>query len=413
LKLNTRESNFRLAGVVGNPVSSKSFSNNVMDEMKAEDILAFNNSSVFLKEFTFRNTRFTPSGSTEVEFCDGAIWLADLLVLFQVKSRNLDSIAHSEDAERSWFEKKISKQAVNQLVDTITYLEKQHSLPFLNERQQRIEFSAAKTLQPIKFAIHDNDFLPEDIRNLKGRLSKRIGFVHFLSLRDYRNICLTFHTPMEIADYFLFRQQMYQTLPNINDVSEMAVVGKYISDTDEDKSIDDEHELYVVRMIDDRDDFNINQLLDRFLSNIQENGPDTQYHTILAELALLRRGELKEFRRRFEWMQERSSKPGLYNPCKLRPLAQDCSFVFIPLPNSQVSRADQFLEKYTHACKHLFRTRRCLGMVVLPHKLPDTSYVKWLHLDFEWELNADIEKLIDDLDFRNCRLEALGKYKLM
>ncbi len=383
-----------------------------MDEMKAEDILAFNNSSVFLKEFTFRNTRFTPSGSTEVEFCDGAIWLADLLVLFQVKSRNIDSKAHSEDAERNWFEKKISKQAVNQMVDTISYLDQQHCLPFFNERGQRIDLSQAKTLSPIKIAIHDNETLPEDIRHLKGRLSKRIGFVHFLSLRDYRNICLTFHTPMEIADYFRFRQQLCEEVKNINEVSEMAVVGKYISDTDQDKSIDDEHELYVVRMIDDRDDFNINQLLDRFLANMQENKNDTQYHAILTELALLRRGELKEFSRRFEWMLERSSKPGLYRPCKLRPLAQNCSFVFIPLPDSQVGLSDKFLEKYTYACKHLFQTQRCLGMVALQHNSPDTSYVKWLHLDFEWEFNADVEKLIDDLEFRNCRLEALGTYKL-
>ncbi len=383
-----------------------------MDEMKAEDILAFNNSSVFLKEFTFRNTRFTPSGSTEVEFCDGAIWLADLLVLFQVKSRNIDTKAHSEDTERNWFEKKISKQAVNQMVDTISYLDQQHCLPFFNERGQRIDLSQAKTLSPIKIAIHDNEILPEDIRHRKGRLSKRIGFVHFLSLRDYRNICLTFHTPMEIADYFRFRQQMCEEVTNINDVSEMAVVGKYISDTDQDKSIDDEHELYVVRMIDDRDDFNINQLLDRFLANMQENKNDTQYHAILTELALLRRGELKEFRRRFEWMLEQSSKPGLYDPCKLRPLAQNCSFVFIPLPDSQVGLSDKFLEKYTYACKHLFQTQRCLGMVALQHNSPDTSYVKWLHLDFEWEFNADVEKLIDDLEFRNCRLEALAKYKL-
>jgi hypothetical protein len=383
-----------------------------MDEKQPEDFLAFCNSSVFLQEFTFRNTRFLPAGSTEIEFCDGAIWLADLVILFQVKSRNLDFVTPCKDSERSWFYKKISKHAVSQLADTIIYLNQQQCLPFCNERKQRVEFSQAKQLSPIKVAIHDNDFLPDDCMYLKGRVSKRIGFVHFLSLKDYSNICWTFHTPMEIADYLHFRQGMVQSVGNINNVSEMAVVGKYLSDTDLDKTITDDHEAFVLRMVDDRDDFNISKLLDRFLSNIVGDKNDTQYHLILTELALLRRGELGEFRRRFEWMLEKSSLSGLFNPCKLRPLSQDCSFVFVPLPLSQACRVDLFLEKYTYACKHLFQTKRCLGIVAYSHNSPDNFVVKWLHLDFPWEFNKEVERLIDDLEFRDTRQVLLGKYRL-
>ena len=147
-----------------------------------------NNANVFLREFTYDDSRFRSEHGQEFELCDGAIWIDDLLILYQLKERNPDHDTGNPEKESKWFTNKVSKTAVNQLVDSITYLDAQKSLPLANLRGQTVNLSDAEPETIHKIVIYSSsESLPIGKIFLKGRVSKRIGFVHFFHVNDYRD----------------------------------------------------------------------------------------------------------------------------------------------------------------------------------------------------------------------------------
>lgn len=109
--------------------------------MEQEDALARLNQDFFLREFTYSNSKFCSVSGQELELCDGAIWLDDILILFQAKQRNPADATESSDIESKWFSRKVSKDAVRQLADSVKYLRTEDSLPLLNRRGQELNFS--------------------------------------------------------------------------------------------------------------------------------------------------------------------------------------------------------------------------------------------------------------------------------
>lgn len=195
--------------------------------MHQEDSLARINQDYFLREFTYSSSRFRSVSGQELELCDGAIWLDETLILSQAKQRNRDDATNSVDIEAKWFAKKVNKEAVGQLADSVRYLQTAASLPLINRHGQELDFSGIAPVVIHHVALYKPSSRVDERAFLaKGRISKRVGFVHFISDANYHAICDTMQTPMEIAQYLTFRSDYVSRDPNSHKVSEKALVGE-------------------------------------------------------------------------------------------------------------------------------------------------------------------------------------------
>ena len=381
--------------------------------MSFEDVVATQNADIFTREFTYGSSLFKSQSGHELELCDGAVWIDDLLLLYQLKQRNPEHDTHDPDKERRWFEKKVEKLAVGQLADTMRYLNQERSLPLMNRRGQTLEISTASpsTIQLVILFEASQD-LPQDVLFRKGRLSRRVGFVHYLHVKDYGAVCTTLHTPFEIADYLAFRTSFVQRNPRAHAVSEKALLGKYLIGADSSDEISDEHERVVDRLVDDREEFSISNLLRIYLERIEFGNEGTLYHLILAELAKLRRNMMREFRKRFMWAMEKCRGANFVTPSRFYPVNQGCSFIAIPLPSTEREDWKKHLEAFTHLCKYDFKSRRCIGFTVTPDETEEKWYnINWLYIDYPWRQDDETDKfLLEQAPFRKSWGEEIGKY---
>jgi len=276
-----------------------------------------------------------------------------------------------------------------------------------------MDLAEAKPKRTHLIALCDaSDALPLRVAAKKGRVSRRVGFVHYFHREDYQAVCMTLHTPYEIADYLDFRKVFVQRCDKAHTVSEKALLGKYLTDTDASDDIDHEHELVVDRLIDNRDDFNISQLLREYCDRIVDDNNGTQYHAILKELAKLTRNYLREFRNRFEWAMEKCREETQQKPSRFLAVEQQCAFIAIPLPECDAEQTD--LQLYTTLCKYDLKAERCLGFSVSVDRVnPEAYRVHWCLLDYDWIREPSIEEVLNEGGwFREVKQLIQGKYTL-
>ena len=384
-------------------------------EERLEESIAEYNSNVFLREFTYDKTNFKNSDGEELEFCDSAVWIDDLLIIQQLKQRNEEHASHSAATERKWFTNKIEKKAVGQIADSLRYLSEENSLPVVNRRGQLLdlaEYSVSETYAVVLYSTPDP--LPLDVLSRKGRFSKRARcFVHFFDQINYVAVCSILHTPREIADYLKFRETFIAKIGNIaNCVSEKAMLGKFLTDTDDCLNVVDAHELFVDRLVDDRSDFSIMKMLDNFYERTDEEPIDLEYYKILAELAKLPRNLMKQFRIRAEWSMEKCNEPDYVAPSRFYYPHSDCSFIAIPLPDNARDDWQRNIEKLTHLSKYEHASRKAIGFTTATNpRLPQTYIVHWIFLEYEWVGNEQADSLLKDSSpFRTSDTKRLGKY---
>ncbi len=384
--------------------------------MSLEATIATENSKFFTREFTFSAAPFRNDAGQEVELCDGAIWLDELLILFQLKERNLQHASRESQKEQIWFKKQIEQKAVGQFVATLRYLREESSLPLTNRRGQKLDVAKAHPTAIHLVALYaPSNALPNEAIHKKGRVSLRLGkFVHFFHLGDYHAMCETLFTPSEIAEYLSFRAEFVTRNPRSHSFSEKALVGKFLTDTDDSDEIRDEYELMVDRLVDDRNEFNVSGLLHEFPDRIADGDVGTMYHAVLKEIAKLPRSLLREFRKRLEWAMSRCRDEKQPKPSRIFVPNQDCCFIAIPLPMGIQDKWKSQLEYYSHLCKYDFHAQRCVGFTVAVDNNHADSYVfRWLYLNYSWRRSKQLElELNDGNPFRKTSGALLGKYEI-
>lgn len=379
--------------------------------MDLESYIADRNADYFLREFTYTASRFRSADGQERELCDGAIWIGELLILMQLKERDLAHDSGDAEEESRWFSKKVSKRAVDQLNSSIRHLNTELQLPLANMRSQLVDVANAKPRVIHHVVIYrSSKALPNSDLYLKGRASERIGFVHFLHAYDWVNVCATLHTPAEISDYLSYRAAAAGENLVANQLPEKALLGNYLSDTGI-ETLQHADELFVDTLVDNRSQFDISGLLRVYLDRIVSGNDGLQYHLILTELAKLTRAGLKEFRTRLFWAMEKCQSSDRPIPSRFHFPGTDCSFVFVPLSESERSLAVKAAVNYTMLSKYDFRSTRALGLSVTPDPSPGAFQIQWCLLDGEWSYDATTEKFLAGGEiFRETKPTMLGKY---
>jgi hypothetical protein len=256
-----------------------------------EEMLASANGWFFLKEFFFSNTKFAPPGRTELELADGIVLFEDVLIVFQAKAR--EQPTSDPASEEKWFEKRVSRDAVKQVNDTLAYL-RDHDIVLRNDRGDEVALPRGlKGLRIVSLVLYaPGSALPPHLRLRKGRLSTTAGmFVHFLPADGYSRVLSTLFTLPEILDYFGHRCTWALKLgPDADRLYEKALVGHYLAGSDEVPANADAR--WVDTLVDDTDAFQIVRILQNFRERSLEVMPaealGTSYYAILGELMKLK-----------------------------------------------------------------------------------------------------------------------------
>jgi len=377
--------------------------------MSFEDKLAALNEWHFFKEFTYSKNTFCPQPSQQVELADAIIWIGDLLVIYQVKEREQQSKTTAED-ERRWFEKKVLGRATRQVRDTLAYLRNAGTIEVKNHRSHvlRLDFNSIRQVHKVVVYL-PSAALPADCSRLKHHRSQTAGVIHLMNATGYLGVVRTLLTPAEVVDYLAFREHaISQYESQIAAVPEEALVGQYLGGAPNiaPSAQFTEH----VRLLDHRaEEWDMSGIISKFPDKAGLQS-ETQYYPIVRELALLKRGELREFKSRFQLALSNARANTFARPYRMAIPRTGCGFVFVPLTNETIPVRTKGLQNFTFAHKYEMKLSKCVG-VSIADDVEGYFGAEWLYLEFPWEHHPAMEAALKENNpFRPIREAELPSY---
>lgn len=368
------------------------------------------NEQFFFREFTYSKNTFRPGPVGEVELADNIVWLDDQAIVFQLKERAVTGPTTAK-AEEQWFRKKVVGLGTRQIRDTLLYLGSHREIELENHRGHRFKLSgcALTTTQKVVCYLPDG-MLPARCRMQKFHRSASAGLIHLFDARDYAGVVQALITPPELAEYLAFREELFSKWTDlINWVPEQALVGQYIlGDADSEPHI--VFAQHLVRLQQDAEAWDMSGIIRRFPDRVTTDNEPTDYYSIIAQIAKLKRNELREFKLRFQMAMDKSHANEVTKPFRMASARTGCGFVFVPLTTEFAICRREGLKNLTHACKYDLRLEKCLGVSFLPEKDGWFS-VEWCYMEFPWERDEQLEERLRlNNPFRSARTVELNRY---
>ncbi len=361
---------------------------------ESEAYISHLNSNFFFKEFSFSRNKFNLDEKGEqLELADNVVWLDDLLLISQIKER--DKTAKGDSI--NWFKNKVLGKAVKQIKDTIKYFDIYNDIYIQNERGHILNIGEARKLEPIKLIIYSpGKDLPESTRFLKFHKSKDVGLIHLFHIEDYLWICKYLITPFEIREFLKFRETLFKTHENIlNNLPEQYVLGHYIETLDV-KTINPKYIENVTKLIQDNEKFDISFIIENFKAKILEDSENLEYYSIIKEIAKLDRSDLREFKKRFEFVIEKAKDQIFTLPTRMTSLKSKCGFVFVVLQYDKRTFWKNAVVNFTEAHKYDQRLDKTMGMIVYHNPTEKYFDINWCFIEFKWVKNQEFENLLKD-----------------
>lgn len=380
-------------------------------QMTFAENLADLNEWYFFREFVYSKNTFRPSPQVEVELADNVLWLGELLLVFQLKERKAAPNT-TEVAERKWFEKKILEHATRQIRDTLRYLDENESIGLQNRRGHSLSLEFGKIGQIHKLVVYlPNKLLPKDCLNVKHHMSKTAGLIHIIPAHDYLGIVQTLLTPVEVADYLDFREELIELWgEQVKEIPEPALVGQFLyGDLTMPPSLSF---LDYLKNLDQRaDEWDMSGIISQFTDRVTTEKPPTDYYPIITELASLKRNELREFKVRFQMAIDKSRADVMTQPYRIAVPRTDCGFVFIPLTKAMFRHSRTAVSNMTLAHKYDQRLTKCIGVAIGNHE-QGWFNAEWCYVTSMWEQDDYLDKLLaDNNPFRAVKVAELPRYK--
>lgn len=360
--------------------------------MNVQTQISIFNENYFFKEFTYIDNKFSNSPrQSEVEIADNIVALDDLMMVFQIKERNVKDQTLPEN-EGKWFENKVLKVATRQIRDTLSYFKDYEDIELKNQQGHSIKLKTSSVKELHKIIIYlPHSLLPDASRQIKYHQSRTAGVIHIFSKDDYLNILQILITPAEIAEYLQFRENLILKWGNVlNSVCEAALVGQYLSG----RHVEQPNNGFIrnTMLLDHRlDEWNVLGIIQRFQekityreTNISTIGQD--YYEIIKELAKLMRFEFRVFKERLERVMKDSRGENLTDPYRMIVHRLDCGFVFIPCIKMFKDALYIAVREFTILAKYDQHLTKCIGIIVLADQNKEKEYdIVWCYLNFPWE----------------------------
>lgn len=381
--------------------------------MNIENQISELNEFYFFKEFTYSDNKFVNSDGQEVEVADNIIFLDDIFIVYQIKTREQIKKT-SVQSELMWFEKKVIRKATKQIRDTISYLEDYDEIVLKNNRDDSFNIATADINSIQKIIVYkDSGFLPEHKKKIKFHESRSAGIIHIFSEESYKKIISILITPAEVFEYFIFREKVITKYPHESAlVSEDSLIGHYIIG-DIEKPPAQKHFDLIQKLEKNYASWNILSIIHLFPERVTRSVSQTDYYYILREVGKLMRNELKLFKERFMLSIESSKKNEPDLPYRFAIPRSDLGFVFIPLCQNQISNRKMGLTNLTLGHKYDQKLRKCIGASFI-YESDGWFSIEWCFMEFEWEYDAELEKMLEtNFPFRKVNSKYINRYNML
>lgn len=379
--------------------------------MTFEDEINGLNEYFFFKEFTYSDNKFKKPDGQEVEFADSIIFLDDFSFIFQIKER-VNPFNSTEKKEKKWFKDKVIKKGTKQIRDTLSYIEDYPNASLVNNRGDSINIPTSSLSSIHKIVVHKSDeLLPDECKNKKYHVSKTVGVIHIFQSHDYLGIVHYLITPAELSEYLLFRSNLIdQYGEDINEISELAILGQYLSGSEE-GGPSEEFIQYLALLDEDIESWDMTGIIKRFPEKITRQEGASDYYCIVNEIAKLMRNELAAFRDRFirSWEAAKDDKSVL--PYRFKSPRTGCAFLFLPLLKSKKGSRGEALVNLTLANKYDLQSDKSLGVSFIADK-DGWQDVEWCFVEEAWQKDQEIDKLLEEnYPFRPVSQQKIDRYK--
>jgi len=362
-----------------------------MPHNKSEKFITSINTNVFFKEFTFDKNDFYPSDGKK-ELADNILWLDELLFVIQIKERDSSKSKSSTDA---WFKNKVLNKAKKQIKNTLEYLLQYDSIPIANRRNQSIDISKVNILGINKVIVYKPDeCLGQENRNIKFYESRDVGYIHIFHYEDYFWICKYLINPTELDEYLKFRERIYVRHKEIIKVFPEQYILSHFLNTDDETVVKEEYIETLTKVKNDVVEFDMSGIIEDFRNKIriESQKNSIEYHSIIKEIAKLKRYELLEFKKRFQLIIEDVNQNRFFLPRRFTSSRTGCGFVFISLSQDKIQHWENGLHNLTEIYKYKRKLKKCLGVIVF--KQGEYFDFNWAFIDEEWKYNKELEEAV-------------------
>ena len=383
--------------------------------MTFEEELSKANTNHFFREFTFSKNQFKPNPQSELELADSVIYLDDLLIVFQVKEREALPDTTPEQ-EKKWFKQQVLNRATRQIRDTLRYLKTYPVVEVTNGWGHVFNIAAAEIKKFCKVVLYDgNPSLPESLASTRFHESSTAGIIHVFDSSDYLAMLRTLITPVEVADYLLFRERIINRWGEaVSAVSEKALVGQYL------RNLPDVHpssmfEVLVDKLIQkETEEWDILRIIHLFAErrNTPQKSP-TDYYDTLTELAKLNRTDMRLFKERFRMAMDNANADQDVRPYRF-VASTGCGFLFIPCPRPLETRRVVMLRALSELNKYDLKLERCVGLSFLSEGNESWCDVQWYRVVYPWKENPEADKVLKEhVPFRPIKTSVVERYGLV
>jgi hypothetical protein len=359
-----------------------------------EDFIARLNANVFLREFAFSSTELSVDGVGQVEVADHVVLLGNLALAFQLKERTQD--ASSAEQLEKWLANKVARKAVRQIRSTRDLISQFKGRELVNDRGHKVLLSES-TLDGLVAVVVFRAPVVDDFHWLQFRESESAGFVHIIRDIDYFGVCQYLLTPVEIVDYLRFRQTVLQRYrPTPGTVTEAALVGQFMS-TEEVSPPAQDYERVFLALREDPAEWDMSLITERLGDQVEYRVGDeseTSHYTILRELALLSRSELREFKARFRLTLQAVQEDRFELPYRFAVPRTECGFLLLPLTKDMQPHAQRALQNLSLGSKHEMSVYKQVGVAVM--KVDEYLDILWLYTEGDNQPNPELDRMLKE-----------------
>jgi hypothetical protein len=340
----------------------------VSDTTLLSHFIANLNTNVFLREFSFSQTRFTPTGGTQVELADHVVRIGHLLFLYQLKERD----ASATTTVDRWLKKKVLTRATQQIRATIRLLNSDVPVLVANERGHIFDLAARPGDRPFRLVLFKSDDTRTSLPYPRFQRSASAGFIHICDALDYFGICEYLFTPIEMAEYLTWREAAIQSTADAQSVSEAALLGQYMVE-DLESLPTERYAEALAALHTDVSSFDLSYLFNGLGDRIEYASTDdleTSYYPMLQLLAQMPRSALILLKERLRFVLKAVDADRIEIPTRFVSRDLDCGFLLVPIAPAQFDSRLITLRNLSLAAKYEQQTTHQVG-ISIARRYPD------------------------------------------
>lgn len=361
---------------------------------------------MFFREFTFSKNTFRFENE-EVELADAIVHARDIMWVFQLKER-AKTEGLTQVSEERWFSRKVVGEATRQIRQTVSLLRNSPSVVLNNNRGHAVHLAGLPMSVHKVVAFRAAPELPQSCRDAKYHRSATAGFIHLFSASDYGDVLGSLLTLAEVNEYLTYREAALTKWPTAAQLPERALLGQFLLGDEHVPRLDSAGAVHA--LVETRHEWDMTSVISTFGDRIVTEQAPTDHYPILQELAVLKRTELREFRRRFDLALKVSRRNEVVRPYRMTVPRTDCAFVVIPLTDAMKQHRANLLHNLTVLHQYEQRVPRCVGLAM--DWEGESWYMEWAFRERVWSHDPELEQaLASNEAFRPVELNAVPTYK--